>query len=730
MKYGKKLAALLLAGVMAVASLTGCGTNTSETESSTAVETELSEADETSAAETEAPAEETTAVKTETTTEETTITTTVHVSPTESVSSVLGMEISDIDALLDRDATNSYNAKLSNFSLEEGDVIQSFTFVVYSEDGSSSLSNYKGGYGISVSEDCASATDEGWYQASDFEESVNSAYAEFTWNVPTEIQSEIDITGEVMFGHWWSGVQTVRLSSIVCTFSRTEEVPVDGTNSVSPGSVLKHQSDSEKTATLPLSDLIGSEDVLQTVTYEISSSGSLGKFTGAFGVSVDGSADCATDENWYQTQNVCVITDASSLTLTWIIQDNVKASIDTSGDLMLGFWWSDQESIILDRVSVRYSNSTGTTTQTVSDSDNSDDEDASDGAAASVESDIPTADEVNAMSSAEIVDAIRVGWNLGNSLDSYDTGTSDTETGWGNPKTTKAMFEAVQDAGFNAVRIPVTWGEHVSDDGTIDADWMARVKEVVDYAYDCGLFVILNVHHDDYLWLTPISDQLESDQAILTKIWQQISAEFQAYDHRLIFEGMNEPRVVGSAEEWTGGTQESQDVINQLFQAFVDTVRASGGLNADRILIVTSYAQSIEKNAVSAVEVPDDDHIVVSIHSYAPWDFCGDDSDDADWGTDADQAELDANFQYLEDTFVSKGIPVLIDEFGAVNKDNTADRVAWYSYYISSAKSHGIKCFVWDNGASSGSSSFGLLDRETCTWYYPEIVEVIMEAAS
>ncbi len=715
-KLSKKWLAVLLAGILGMTMLGGCGekstTDTYETESTTA--------------ETTAETEVETATETTTTTTVTTVeTTTVHISPTESVSATLGTEVSDIDAMLDRDGTNTYNAKLSDF-VEEGDVIQSFTFIVYSEDGTSSLSSYQGGYGVSVTDDCASATDENWYQSDDFTESVNSAYAEFTWNVPTEIQSYIDVSGEVMFGHWWSGVQTVRLSSIVCTYTRTKEVPVDGTNSISPSVSLQYDDDDAKTASIALADLIGSDDTLQTVTFEISSSGALGKFTGAFGVSVAEDADCATDDGWYQSQDICYFTDASSLSLTWIIPDDVKASIETSGDLQLGFWWSDQSKITLDRVSVRYSNSTGTTTQTEASGDDVD----SGTVENTVSSEIPTSEEVDAMSSAEIVENITVGWNLGNSLDSYDTNSSDTETGWGNPKTTKAMFEAVQDAGFNAVRIPVTWGEHMSDDGTIDVDWLARVQEVVDYAYDLGLYVILNVHHDDYLWLTPTADQLESDKATLTKIWEQICETFQDYDHRLLFEGMNEPRVIGSAEEWTGGTSESYEVLNELFQAFVDTVRASGGENETRTLIITSYAQSIEENAINGIVIPNDDYIALSFHSYAPWDFCGDDSDDADWGTDADKAELDANFKYLADTFISQGIPVILDEFGAVNKNNTEDRVTWYRYYVTSAKENGIKCFVWDNGVATGTSSYGLLNRDDCTWYYPSIVNAIIEAAS
>ena len=160
-------------------------------------------------------------------------------------------------------------------------------------------------------------------------------------------------------------------------------------------------------------------------------------------------ASCETDKGWYQTENVCVFTDASNLSLTWIIPDDVKENIDNNGDLMLGFWWSDQGSITLDKVSVRYSNSTGATTTT---EPKSNEEESGGGEVAAVSGSTPTKEEVNAMSSAQIVENIRVGWNLGNTMDSYNTSSSDTETGWGNPKTTQAMIDAVQQAGFNAVR--------------------------------------------------------------------------------------------------------------------------------------------------------------------------------------------------------------------------------------------------------------------------------------
>ena len=166
-----------------------------------------------------------------------------------------------------------------------------------------------------------------------------------------------------------------------------------------------------------------------------------------------------------------------------------------------------------------------------------------------------------------------------------------------------------------------------------------------------------------------------------------------------------------------------------MFVTFTDTVRGLGGNNAKRALIVTSHAQSIVKDAVQAIEIPNNDpNIIVSIHSYAPWDFAGTDSERSTWGTDADKQELDQNFQFLKETFVDKGIPVILDEFGAVNKNNEADRDAYYEYYVKSAKAHGgIKCFVWDNGQQK---EFGLLNRSQNSWYFPSIVDAMMRGAA
>jgi len=709
---GKQIISCLLAGLLAVTAFSGCSSKDEESSPSSAVSTTVA---------TEAPTEakteaETTAVETTEAVE----TTTTHISPMETVSSTLGAEVTDLNILLDRDGENTYKHDLADF-IQDGDVIQSFTFIFYAPDGTSDMVNYKGGCGISVKEDSPTATDKGWYQSDDFEQRVNGAYAEITWNVPTDVAADVDADGKILIGYWWSELQQVKLSSIVCTYTRTAEIPVDGTAETSPVATLYYSSDTDKQVKLPLSDWIGEGDTLQTVTFDISSSGALGKFTGAFGVSLKSGCPAETDKNWYQTGNIVAFTQDSSVSLTWIVPDEVKAYLDTDGEIMLGYWWSDQAQVTLDKVSVRYSNGTGVSTKT--EATPVDQSEA--GEVKQVGNAAVSSEQVNQMSSSEIVADMKIGWNLGNTLDSFDTDSSDNETGWGNPKTTKAMIDTVKAAGFNAVRIPVTWGEHLSSDHVIEAAYLDRVQEVVDYAMDDDLYVILNVHHDDAIWLHPTYSEQAEVTETLTAIWQQLSERFADYDHHLVFEGMNEPRVIGSSTEWSGGTPEERDVINQLFQAFVDTVRATGGLNADRTLIVTSHAQSITKEAVSAVKVPADDHIAVSIHSYAPWDFCGTDDDRSDWGSEADKQELDSNFQYLADTFIKKGIPVLLDEFGAVNKNNTSIRANYYAYYVKSAKAHGITCFVWDNGTEK---EFGLLNRKNLTWYAPSIIEAMMQA--
>ena len=663
---------------------------------------------------TEAETETSTEKPTEPETEEPT--TEPHVSPVESVNFSMGNEKSDINEILDYDKNKTYKAKLSELA-EEGDKIDSFVFVFYAEDGVSNISSYKGACGISVDKSCPSATDEGWYQSDDFEISVNSAYLEVKWDVPSDIKDYINISdkGFIEVGYWWGGVQKLRLSSIICNYTRTAEIPVDGTKTIEPDIKLDYGSESSKTARIPLSDMMSKGDVPQYFEFNVEASGELQKYSGAFGISVDDSCPAKTDKGWYQSGNIAVLTNSDSATLYWLVPDEIKEYI-SDGDVMLGYWWSNQQEIRLKSVTVKYSNdgsvpaNAGINTEQDKNTDNKTNKNSSEG-----------------MSAAEIVKDMKIGWNLGNTLDCYNVTweVSDFETAWGNPRTTKAMIDAVKKEGFNAVRIPISWNEHMNGN-KIDGDWLNRVNEVVDYVIDNDMYAIINVHHDDYTWLNPSKADEAAVKAKLVSIWEQLSERFKDDDQHLLFEGMNEPRIIGGQDEWTGGTAEEREVINHLFQAFVDTVRKSGGNNSSRALIITSHAASIEADAVNDIVVPDDDRIIVSIHYYSPWDFAGGENGKSDWGSDSEKKELDKGFDFLKSKFIDKGVPVIIGEFGATNKNNDSVRASYMEYYVKSAKSRGITCFIWDNGTKD---EFGLLDRNSLTWYFKNVVDAAVKGA-
>ena len=263
--------------------------------------------------------------------------------------------------------------------------------------------------------------------------------------------------------------------------------------------------------------------------------------------------------------------------------------------------------------------------------------------------------------------------------------------------------------------------------GNIDGFWMQRVQEVVDYAMNDELYVILNMHHDDFTWLTPTREAEEKVTEKYTKVWTQIAEAFQDYDEHLLFEGLNEPRVIGSPNEWTGGTAEERTVINHLLKRFVAVVRSTGGYNPERTLIITTHAASISDSALDGLRLPNDGNIVVSIHNYAPYKLTTAEYPDVRGFDSAGKYELSQEFDKLYEKFVSRGIPVIIGEFGAEDKDNSTVRAAYYSYYITEAKKRNIPCFIWDNGAKD---SYGILSRSTCTWYYNDIADAIMNAVN
>ena len=174
---------------------------------------------------------------------------------------------------------------------------------------------------------------------------------------------------------------------------------------------------------------------------------------------------------------------------------------------------------------------------------------------------------MNDTSPMELVKEMKIGWNLGNTLDATGGGVSvNSETSWGNPRTTQEMIDTVIDQGFNVIRIPVSWGGHMGGAPyyNVMPTWMDRVQEVVDYAYSRGVYVIINIHHED--WHFPSEENKAAAAEQLAALWTAIATRFRDYDGHLIFEGMNEPRKTGTNVEWNGGDQEGRDVVNYLIR--------------------------------------------------------------------------------------------------------------------------------------------------------------------
>lgn len=335
-----------------------------------------------------------------------------------------------------------------------------------------------------------------------------------------------------------------------------------------------------------------------------------------------------------------------------------------------------------------------------------------------------TNDPMTVTSAKDLVAQMKVGWNLGNTMDATGGSGLDAEVSWlpMAKYTDKTMIDMVKDAGFNVLRVPTTWGTHLDDDYTIDPAWLDRVQEIVNYGIDNDMFVILNTHHEE--WYMPVESDVDEDLKQLEAIWKQIAERFKGYDEHLIFEGVNEPRLRGDGAEWTG-TGESREIVNKYAKTFVETVRATGGNNADRCLMVTPYAASSSPTNMQALEIPEDsDKIIVSIHAYLPYSFALDTK-----GTDVydpNDNSINDLFNNIQTYFLDRDIPVIVGEFGSVNKDNLEDRVQCVTDYLTAAKEHGVPCIWWDNYARVGNGeNFGLLNRGDYEWYFPEIMEAI-----
>ncbi len=367
----------------------------------------------------------------------------------------------------------------------------------------------------------------------------------------------------------------------------------------------------------------------------------------------------------------------------------------------------------------------------------------------------------------EIAEAMGAGWNLGNQLEANSGGSVD-ETVWGNPTVTQELITAVADAGFTTVRVPVSYLDTIDDenDYTIDSTWLDRVEEVVQYCYNEGLYVIINVHGDGYNsitggWFLVNGEDLDYIGEKYEAVWKQIAERFAEYDEHLIFESMNE-EFDGT---YTDPDPDYYANLNTYNQIFVDTVRATGSKNTHRWLLVPGWNTDITYTVGDyGFEMPTDEscdagesRLMLSVHCYTPWDYCGEEALKTilwgDYGTNlmdtygfpsmnkvkwGEEDYLDELFQQLYDQFVANDIPVVIGEYGCIDKSSAytdfsgeiqGNRAYYNGYVAGKAASMGMIPVYWDNGYN-GVYGFGLFDRNTYEQTQPEIISTIIEAVA
>jgi endoglucanase len=323
------------------------------------------------------------------------------------------------------------------------------------------------------------------------------------------------------------------------------------------------------------------------------------------------------------------------------------------------------------------------------------------------------------------------GWNLGNTFDAQPT-----ETSWGNPETTQAMVQAVQAEGFNTMRIPVTWTDHIgpAPTYTIDPAWMAKVQQVATWANQAGMYAIVNTHHDsDGEWIlftdpgtttTSLSPANQSQvTAEVTAVWTQIAQAFKSYGDHLILECFNEPH--GNVNPYSGGDAAEQAILNGYLAACMNAIRGTGGNNATRYVMVQPIGASPVQAGVQALVVPNNDpNVVISIHTYYPTPFSLNASPNT-WGTVAgDYTAMSASLQQILGWFPTQG--VVIGEWGSIGTDDLASRVAHAGAYAQDVTKTGMCPVWWDDG-----SNFELLDRmaNPLAWKYPTIASAIITGA-
>jgi len=343
----------------------------------------------------------------------------------------------------------------------------------------------------------------------------------------------------------------------------------------------------------------------------------------------------------------------------------------------------------------------------------------------------------------EFVSEMRVGLNLGNTLDAYADWGSNTnaETAWVTRLTTREMIETIADAGFDILRLPVTWTTGTGNFRrvgpapyyTIEPWFLERVEEIVNWALDSGMYVIINAHHDAWKYrVGPTA--LAEDRAMIESLWTQIATHFRDYCDRLIFLTMNEPQ--GERHNWLG-TDEHREYVNVYSQIIVDTIRATGGNNETRFIMVPTLSGGAAYEHFRDFRLPIDmypDRLIASVHSYAPTRLTFGYLDTHTEFDAAGRGDIDWLWQTINQRFISQGIPVILGEFGSQNKNNEEDRAAHARHFVAGGRQLGVPSIWWDNylfeSANPNHERFGLFDRGALEFRFPLILQAIMDAVA
>lgn len=334
---------------------------------------------------------------------------------------------------------------------------------------------------------------------------------------------------------------------------------------------------------------------------------------------------------------------------------------------------------------------------------------------------------------AQIASKITIGFNIGNTLEAMG---GKSETYWGNPKITKEFVTFVKQSGFSAIRLPVSWDQYANQTtAEIDINWLNRVKEVVQYAVDNNLYVIVNIHWDGgWLENNVLTEKQAGNNAKQKAFWEQIATHLRDFDERVLFASANEPNVDDAAQ---------MQVLQSYHQTFVDAVRATGGKNAHRVLIVQGPSTDIDKTNQLWTAMPSDtiaNKLMVEIHYYSPWNYTGMTKDES-WGnqffywgkgfhsttdtahnpTWGEEDYVDAQFARMKTQFIDKGIPVIMGEYGTgVRKNLTGDdlqlhlngRAYYLKYVTQQAIANGMVPFLWDIGELLDRTNNKVLDQQ------------------